>query len=352
MTDYTPTNILVTGGAGFIGSNFVRYLLESDRKARIVNLDKLTYAGTLDNLDELPDPNRHTFIKGDICDREVVDRLLREYEIDTVIHFAADSHVDRSITGPAPFIQTNFVGTFELLEATRRYWLLERLWSTADCRFHHISTDEVYGALEPSDPAFTERTAYAPNSPYSASKAGSDHLVRAYVHTYGLPATISNCSNNYGPYQHREKFIPTIVGSCLENKAIPIYGDGSNIRDWLYVFDHCRGIDAVLRRGQVGECYNIGGCSEWANADLAKAVCQVVDELRPDSAPHSDLITFVEDRPGHDWRYAIDITKIRRELGWEPLESFETGIRKTVQWYHKRIAGQPSSDVGAGARNL
>jgi dTDP-glucose 4,6-dehydratase len=342
VTDYQPRNVLVTGGAGFIGSNFVRYLLETDETVKLVHLDPLTYAGSLDNLECLPDPTRHTFVKGDICDRDLVNGILRKHEIDTVVHFAADSHVDRSITGPAPFIQTNFVGTFHLLEATRDYWLEERSLSPTDCRFHHISTDEVYGTLGPSDPSFTEHTAYAPNSPYSASKAGSDHLVRAYVHTYGLPATSNNCSNNYGPYQHREKFIPTIIGSCLEKRPIPVYGDGSNIRDWLYVLDHCRGIDAVVRRGRMGECYNIGGCSEWANVDLVKTICRVLDELLPDAAPHSDLIEFVKDRPGHDWRYAIDITKIRRELGWEPVETLETGIRKTVEWYHKRLAGLQS----------
>jgi dTDP-glucose 4,6-dehydratase len=333
MSEYQPKNLLVTGGAGFIGSNFVRYLLETDQRIQIVDLDLLTYAGSLDNLECLPDPERHTFVKGDICDRELVDRLLREHEIDTVVHFAADSHVDRSITGPAPFIHTNFVGTFHLLEAARDYWLEGRSLSADECRFHHISTDEVYGSLSQVDPRFTETTAYAPNSPYSASKAGSDHLVRAYIHTYGLPATISNCSNNYGPYQHREKFIPTVIHSCLENKPIPMYGDGSNIRDWLYVTDHCRGIDVVIRRGRLGECYNVGGRSEWANIDLAKKICEVMDEVRPAAVPHRDLITFVTDRPGHDWRYAIDITKINNELGWEPQETFETGIRKTVEWY-------------------
>jgi dTDP-glucose 4,6-dehydratase len=340
MAQHDPKNVLITGGAGFIGSNFVRHLLESDRGVRIVNLDKLTYAGTLDNLDELPDPNRHTFVKGDICDRGLVDRLLQGHEIDTVVHFAADSHVDRSISGPAPFIHTNFVGTFELLDAARHYWMDEDSASTPNRRFHHISTDEVYGSLRRDDPAFSEVTPYAPNSPYSASKAGSDHLVRAYVQTYGLPATISNCSNNYGPYQHLEKFIPTVISSCCEGRAIPVYGDGSNIRDWLYVADHCRGIDEVVRKGTVGHCYNIGGCSEWANIDVVTKICEIMDELRPNGAPHAELISFVEDRPGHDWRYAMDITKIKEELGWAPQETFDTGVRRTVEWYCRRVVEQ------------
>jgi dTDP-glucose 4,6-dehydratase len=336
MNEYRPAHVLITGGAGFIGSNFVRHLLEADRDVEIVNLDLLTYAGSLDNLENLADQSRYSFIKGDICHGELVSRILRDYEIDTIVHFAADSHVDRSIAGPAPFIRTNVVGTFELLEAARRYWLEERSLSADACRFHHISTDEVYGSLGPTDPAFTEQTPYAPNSPYSASKAGSDHLVRAYVSTYGLPATTSQCSNNYGPYQHCEKFIPTVINSCLARRPIPIYGDGSNVRDWLYVTDHCRGIDLILRRGRVGESYNIGGCNEWANVDLARKICEVMDEVRPEDAPHADLITFVKDRPGHDWRYAIDISKIQKELAWEPQETFETGIRKTVKWHCDR----------------
>ena len=333
MPEFVPRHVLITGGAGFIGSNFVRYLLTEDKGVQIVNLDLLTYAGSMSNLENLPDPARHTFVKGDICNGELIARLLRDHEIDTVIHFAADSHVDRSISGPAPFIHTNFVGTFQLLDAARLYWLGERSLTEEECRFHHISTDEVYGTLGRTDPAFTEATPYAPNSPYSASKAGSDHLVRAYFHTYGLPTTMTNCSNNYGPYQHTEKFLPTIITSCLGRKPIPVYGDGSNIRDWLYVVDHCRGIDTVVRRGTTGECYNIGGCNEWTNLDLVHQVCEILDELHPDGAPHADLIQFVEDRLGHDWRYAIEIRKIKTELGWEPQETFSSGMQKTVAWY-------------------
>lgn len=339
--EYRPRNVLVTGGAGFIGCNFVRYVLATDPAVRVINLDKLTYAGSLENLKDLSDETRHTFVHGDICDRLLVERLLREHQIDTIVHFAAESHVDRSITGPAAFVQTNVVGTFTLLEAACQYWLEESTVSPrsgvlSSCRFHHISTDEVYGTLGSNDPPFTETTPYAPNSPYSASKAGSDHLVRAYHHTYGLPVTTTNCSNNYGPYQHAEKFIPTVIGGCLQQKSIPVYGDGSNIRDWLYVEDHCRGVDAVVRRGKVGGVYNIGGCSEWANIDIARLICGLMDQMRPEAAPHERLIGFVTDRPGHDWRYAIDAVKMQHELGWRPMETFETGIRKTVAWYLER----------------
>jgi dTDP-glucose 4,6-dehydratase len=332
--EHHPHNMLVTGGAGFIGCNFVRYLLASDPDIRIVNLDLLTYAGSLDNLRDLPDPTRHLFVQGDICDRALVGRLLREQQIDTIAHFAAESHVDRSITGPAAFVQTNLVGTFTLLEAARSAWRDEK--KAELCRFHHISTDEVYGTLQHDDPPFSEITPYAPNSPYSASKAGSDHLVRAYFHTYGLPVVTTNCSNNYGPFQHGEKFIPTVIRSCLLQKPIPVYGDGSNIRDWLYVEDHCRGIDAVIRRGQLGETYNIGGCNEWANINITRLICQLLDERRPEHAPHDRLITFVTDRPGHDWRYAIAADKMDQELGWKPQETFNTGIAKTVDWYLQR----------------
>jgi dTDP-glucose 4,6-dehydratase len=329
-----PRNVLVTGGAGFIGCNFVRHLLATDPEIRIVTLDLLTYAGSLANLRHLSDPARHVFVQGDICDRVLVDRLLREHRIDTIAHFAAESHVDRSITGPAAFVQTNLVGTFTLLEAARLAW---REGNTADhCRFHHISTDEVYGTLGRDDPPFTETTPYAPNSPYSASKAGSDHLVRAYFHTYGLPVVTTNCSNNYGPYQHGEKFIPTVIRSCLSQKPIPVYGDGSNIRDWLYVEDHCRGIDAVIRRGRLGETYNIGGCNEWANLNITRLICTLLDERRPEHAPHEKLITFVTDRPGHDWRYAIAADKMAQELDWRPQETFQSGIAKTVDWYLER----------------
>ncbi len=344
--DHRPRNVLVTGGAGFIGCNFVRHLLATDPDLRIVTLDSLTYAGSLDNLRELPDPARHRFVQGDICDRPLVDRLLREHAIDTVAHFAAESHVDRSITGPAAFVQTNLVGTFTLLEAARAAWLDGK---TADrCRFHHISTDEVYGTLKRDDPPFRETTPYAPNSPYSASKAGSDHLVRAYFHTYGLPVVTTNCSNNYGPFQHGEKFIPTVIRSCLLQKPIPVYGDGSNIRDWLYVEDHCRGIDAVIRGGKPGETYNIGGCNEWANIDIAKLICALLDERRPQRAPHERLITFVTDRPGHDWRYAIDAGKMDEELDWQPRETFQSGIAKTVDWYLERHAADPAWGGMAG----
>jgi dTDP-glucose 4,6-dehydratase len=322
--------VLVTGGAGFIGCNFVRYLLQTDRRVHIVNLDRLTYAGSLTNLEALPDPHRHTFVQGDIGDRALITRLLREHQIDTIVHFAAESHVDRSISGPAPFVQTNLVGTFMLLEAARDAWQ-DRSANTV--RFHHISTDEVYGTLQPNDPAFTETTPYAPNSPYAASKAGSDHLVRAYFHTYALPITTTNCSNNYGHYQHAEKFIPTVIRSCLQQKPIPVYGDGSNIRDWLYVEDHCRGIDTVIRWGEPGETYNIGGCNEWANIAIVQHICTLLDERRPQQAEHRRLIAFVTDRPGHDWRYAIDSGKIQAAFNWTPQETFATGIAKTVDWY-------------------
>ncbi len=338
--EYQARTALLTGGAGFIGCNFIHHWLATDPQVRIVNLDALTYAGSLDNLRDVPDPARHTFIKGDICDRVLVEQLLREHSIDTIVHFAAESHVDRSITGPAAFVKTNLVGTFTLLEAAHNQW--QQKQSMENCRFHHISTDEVYGTLGRNDPPFSEITPYAPNSPYSASKAGSDHLVRAYFHTYKLPVVTTNCSNNYGPFQHSEKFIPTVIRSCVLNKPIPVYGDGSNIRDWLYVEDHCRGIDAVIRRGQPGETYNIGGCNEWANIDIARLICKLLDERRPEHAPHERLITFVTDRLGHDWRYAINAGKIGRELDWRPRETFHTGIAKTIDWYLERYATDPA----------
>jgi dTDP-glucose 4,6-dehydratase len=338
--EHRPRNVLVTGGAGFIGCNFVRYLLATDPEVRIVNLDLLTYAGSLDNLRDLPDPARHVFVQGDICDRGLVDRLLREHQIDTLVHFAAESHVDRSITGPAAFVETNLVGTFTLLEAARTAWLDGK--TAEHSRFHHISTDEVYGTLGRDNPPFTETTPYAPNSPYSASKAGSDHLARAYFHTYKLPVVTTNCSNNYGPFQHGEKFIPTVIRSCLRQQPIPVYGDGSNIRDWLYVEDHCRGIEAVIHQGRLGETYNIGGCNEWANINIVKKICALLDERRPEHAPHERLISFVTDRPGHDWRYAIDARKMDQELGWRPLETFEIGIAKTVDWYLQRHSASPA----------
>lgn len=328
-------NLLVTGGAGFIGSNFVRLTLAQRPAVRIFNLDKLTYAGSLENLRNLSDPRRHFFIQGDICDRELVEGLLREHEIDTIVHFAAESHVDRSILSPGQFIQTNVVGTFTLLEATRQVWQNEKHLPQDRVRFHHVSTDEVYGSLSPRDPAFSETTAYAPNSPYSASKASSDHLVRAYYHTYGLPITITNCSNNYGPYQFPEKLIPLIIQNAQEGKRLPVYGDGKQIRDWLYVEDHCEAILAVLERGIVGETYNIGGNNQSFNIELIAAICTILDDLLPHSPylPHEKLITFVTDRPGHDRRYAMDISKIEEKLGWKPKESLQSGLEKTVQWY-------------------
>ena len=317
-------NLLVTGGAGFIGSNFIRAALQSDPAVRILDLDALTYAGSLENLKNLPDPTRHIFIQGDICDRLLVDKLLREHQIDTIVHFAAESHVDRSIHNPGQFIQTNITGTFTLLEAAR----------AAKTRFHHVSTDEVFGSLHPGDPAFTETTPYDPSSPYSASKAASDHLVRAYARTYNLPVTISNCSNNYGPYQFPEKLIPLMILNALEGKPLPVYGDGQQIRDWLYVTDHCDAILAILQRGRLGETYNIGGDNQPPNLDIVRQICNLISELRPTLNPQpSTLIKFVTDRPGHDRRYAMDISKIKHELDWQPRHSLATGLRETVQWY-------------------
>jgi dTDP-glucose 4,6-dehydratase len=330
VNTFEPRRMLVTGGAGFIGSNFVCLLLKQDPNLIIVNLDKLTYAGSKHNLREVSNLSRHIFVEGDIADADLVASLLRKHELDSIVHFAAESHVDRSIQGPAAFIQTNVVGTFTLLEAARRYWLQEKHFSAEQCRFHHISTDEVFGTLGPEDPPFTETSPYLPNSPYSASKAASDHLVRAYAHTYGLPVTLSNCSNNYGPKQHHEKFIPTIINACINEKPIPVYGDGSNIRDWLYVEDHCRAIDLVVRRGRVGEAYNIGANNEWSNLELVHYLTSYMDTQFPDKKPHERLIQYVTDRPGHDWRYAINDDRIKSELGWQPLCSFEEGIKRTV----------------------
>lgn len=325
---------LVTGGAGFIGSNFVLRERKSKR-ARIINLDLLTYAGNKHNLNSLGGDPDHIFVKGNIADRELVRDLLERYRPNAVVHFAAESHVDRSIDGPADFIQTNVVGTFHLLEETRRYWNGISPEKKKSFRFLHVSTDEVYGSLAPDDPPFREDTPYAPNSPYSASKAASDHLVRAYFHTYGLPVLTTNCSNNYGPMQFPEKLIPLVVLNALEGKTLPIYGDGLNVRDWLYVEDHCEAIEMVLDKGMVGETYNIGGRCEKSNLEMVKAICAIMDELCPDSPykPHGALITFVKDRPGHDRRYAIDSSRIEKELGWNPKESFESGLRKTIGWY-------------------
>jgi len=325
--------ILVTGGAGFIGANFVLdWLASSD--GPIVNLDKLTYAGNLDNLAGLKGDARHVFVQGDIGDRALVARLLAEHRPRAIVNFAAESHVDRSIHGPEDFIQTNVVGTFHLIDETRVWWSGLPESERNGFRFLHVSTDEVYGSLGPGDAPFTETMAYAPNSPYSASKASSDHLVRAYHHTYGLPTLTTNCSNNYGPYQFPEKLIPLMILNATRGRPLPIYGDGKNVRDWLYVADHCAAIRTVLERGRVGETYNIGGWNEMPNLDIVHIVCGLLDELRPDPAgPYSRLITYVKDRPGHDRRYAIDASKIDRELGWQPAETFATGIRKTVAWY-------------------
>jgi dTDP-glucose 4,6-dehydratase len=327
--------ILVTGGAGFIGSNFVlQWMREAGEP--VVNLDKLTYAGNLENLAEVAADPRHAFVQGDIADRRLVGELLSKHRPRAIVHFAAESHVDRSIHGPDDFIQTNVVGTFRLLDEARAYW--ERLPAAERNRFRflHVSTDEVYGSLGPDDPPFSETTPYAPNSPYSASKAAADHLVRAYHHTYGLPTLTTNCSNNYGPYQFPEKLIPLMILNGLAGQSLPVYGDGLNVRDWLYVEDHCAAIRRVLEQGRVGETYNIGGECEKTNIDVVKAICAILDELHPSRRPHSALIKYVKDRPGHDRRYAMDIRKIRTELGWAPKETFETGIRKTIDWYIAR----------------
>ncbi|CAN7452782.1 dTDP-glucose 4,6-dehydratase [Cupriavidus necator] len=328
------SHILVTGGAGFIGANFVLNWLAQPGADSIVNVDKLTYAGNLKTLASLDGDARHVFAQTDICDRAALDRLLIEYKPRAVVHFAAESHVDRSIHGPAEFIQTNIVGTFTLLEAVRAYWGGLDGAAQAGFRFLHVSTDEVFGSLGPQDPQFSEATPYAPNSPYSASKAASDHLVRAYHHTYGLPVLTTNCSNNYGPYHFPEKLIPLMITNALSGKALPVYGDGQNVRDWLYVEDHCGAIREVLARGRLGETYNVGGWNEKTNLDVVHILCDLLDELRPKAAgSYRDQITFVKDRPGHDRRYAIDASKLERELNWRPAETFETGLRKTVLWY-------------------
>ena len=326
--------ILVTGGAGFIGANFVLDWLAQDREG-IINLDKLTYAGNLDTLASLKNDPAHIFMQGDIGDAALVGRLLAEHRPRAIVNFAAESHVDRSIHGPEDFIQTNIVGTFHLLEAVRAYWSSLAGDEKSDFRFLHVSTDEVYGSLNKDAPAFSETHRYEPNSPYSASKAASDHLVRAYHHTYGLPVLTTNCSNNYGPYHFPEKLIPLMIVNALAGKTLPVYGDGQQIRDWLYVKDHCSAIRRVLEKGRLGEVYNVGGWNEKANLDIVHHVCELLDELRPrpDGKSYREQITFVTDRPGHDRRYAIDARKLERELGWKPTETFETGIRKTVQWY-------------------
>ncbi len=332
MQSYQPTSMLVTGGAGFIGANFIRHVLKHEPAIQIINLDKLTYAGNLNNLKNLPNERHHHFIQGDINDMALVKHLLTHHHIDTIVHFAAESHVDRSITSPNAFVETNVTGTFTLLEAARQHWLETERCDPANRRFHHISTDEVFGSLQPSDPLFTETTRYQPRSPYSASKAASDHLVHAYHHTYGLPITLSNCSNNYGPYQHNEKFIPTVIRACRNWQPIPVYGNGKNIRDWLYVEDHCHAIMSILKHGRLGETYNIGGNNEWENLALVNYICERMDALHPAKEPHASLINFVTDRKGHDFRYAIDSSKIQKELGWSPVETLTSGIEKTIQF--------------------
>jgi len=331
--------LLVTGGAGFIGSNFIRYLQKTAPEVEIFNLDLLTYAGSLENLKGLPFPEKHHFVQGDICDQALVENLLRENRVDTIVHFAAESHVDRSLKGPATFVQTNIMGTFSLLEAARIVWLNEGQQHSQPVRFHHISTDEVYGSLKPEEPAFSETTPYAPNSPYAASKASSDHLVRSYAHSFGLPVTISNCSNNYGPYQFPEKLIPLIILNAITGKPLPIYGDGMQIRDWLYVEDHCEAIWSIIQNGEIGESYNIGGCNQPANIEIVNTICGILDEkddLKKDK-PHDQLIEYVQDRPGHDRRYDMNIKKINRALGWQPKHDLQEGLRKTVEWYLDNI---------------
>jgi dTDP-glucose 4,6-dehydratase len=324
--------ILVTGGAGFIGSNFVLDWIGASGEP-VVNLDKLTYAGNAANLASLTGDARHELVQGDIADRALVEQLLAKHKPRAIVHFAAESHVDRSIHGPAAFVQTNVVGTFQLLDAARAYWSGLAGVARDSFRFLHVSTDEVYGTLGPKDPAFSESTAYAPNSPYSASKAGSDHLVRAYHHTYGLPVVTTNCSNNYGPFQFPEKLIPLMIANALEGKPLPVYGDGLQVRDWLYVADHCDAIRVALAKGRPGETYNVGGNAEKPNIHVVHAICDALQEMKPREGGYRSLITSVPDRPGHDRRYAIDARKIRGELGWSPRETFETGLKKTVRWY-------------------
>jgi len=342
--------ILVTGGAGFIGSNFTNYWLKNHTKDNVIVLDALTYAGSLKNLEESQGNKQLTFIKGDICDFELVKKILTKYDIDIIVHFAAESHVDRSITGPDEFIRSNITGTHNLLKVSLEVWEKGKIHEKL---FHHISTDEVYGSLKPNEPPFKETNQYKPNSPYSASKAASDHLVRSYNKTYNLPVTVSNCSNNYGPYQFPEKLIPLMITNILNGISLPVYGDGLNIRDWLYVEDHCRAIDLIIQNGRRGEFYNVGGCNEWRNVDIVKLICSIIDTIFehnknlhlifPNSPMSKEkksesLINYVKDRPGHDRRYAIDNSKIKSELGFNPIETFQTGIEKTVNWYIKKIS--------------
>jgi dTDP-glucose 4,6-dehydratase len=324
-------NFLVTGGAGFIGSNFIHYLLHENRDIRIINLDALTYAGNLQNLNNITDSTRYIFIQGNICDRNVIDSILLQYQIDTIVHFAAETHVDRSIDNARSFIETNINGTYNLLECARDY--CTGPVQNKNFRFHHISTDEVFGSLEPGQAPFTEKSTYSPNSPYAASKAASDHLVRAYHHSYGLPVTISNCSNNYGPYQFPEKLIPLVITNALSGKSIPVYGDGRQIRDWLYVEDHCEAISLILKKGNPGETYNIGGSNQPENIEIVENICSILDILVPSKNSHRTLINYVTDRPGHDRRYAMDISKIQKALGWSPKWDLKNGLEKTVKWY-------------------
>ncbi|GAB7256070.1 dTDP-glucose 4,6-dehydratase [Polaribacter sp. OB-PA-B3] len=331
-------SILVTGGAGFIGSNFIPYYLEKNSDCKIINLDLLTYAGDLENLKEVENHQNYTFLKGDICDRDLLEKLFDKYNFTEVIHFAAESHVDNSIKNPDAFVRTNVFGTFNLLDVAKNYWMVspnKYREEFKNAKFHHISTDEVYGTLGEQG-LFTEETSYAPNSPYSASKASSDFMVRSYFHTYGLNVVTTNCSNNYGPKQHNEKLIPTIIRKAISGENIPIYGDGKNIRDWLYVLDHCKGIDMVLENGRVGETYNIGGKNERDNLYIAHKICDILDEIKPKDKSYKEQISFVKDRPGHDFRYAIDASKLEKELGWQADENFETGILKTIEWYLKK----------------
>ena len=327
-------NILVTGGSGFIGSNFIQYLINNSDYKKIINLDKLTYAGNSDNLINIENDPRYKFVKGDICNRDFINKIFHDYKPIKIVHFAAESHVDRSIDGPKDFIDTNIIGTYNLLQESLNIYSKLNKESKSFFKFHHISTDEVFGSLGESG-YFTEDTAYDPSSPYSASKASSDHLVRAWHRTFGLPITISNCSNNYGPYQFPEKLIPLMIINCLSNKELPVYGKGDNVRDWLYVEDHCKAIDLILKDGAIGETYNIGGNNEIKNIKIVKSICSILDTLEPTKSlkQYSDLITFVSDRPGHDFRYSIDTTKIKNELNWGPEESFDTGLLKTIKWY-------------------
>jgi dTDP-glucose 4,6-dehydratase len=346
--EHQPDTILITGGAGFIGSNFILQWLANESSS-VINLDKLTYAGNPANLASVTSDRRYKFVQGDICDRQILADMLLANRPRAIVHFAAESHVDRSIHGPDDFVRTNVNGTFSLLEEARAYWSALSGDEKSAFRFLHVSTDEVYGSLAATDPAFSETTRYAPNSPYSASKAASDHLVRAYHHTYGLPVLTTNCSNNYGPFQFPEKLIPLVILHALNGKPIPVYGDGMNVRDWLYVADHCEAIRTVLKRGRPGETYNIGGSNEIKNLDVVNTICLVLDELRANDpvVPHKNLITFVKDRPGHDRRYAMDATKIQSELGWRPKETFESGMRKTIEWYLDNQAWIQSVTSGA-----